>query len=77
MTAQEAEMLMRLIQKLEEENKQLKADLTKITRFELINHSTKLASHLGCTGRVLVIKSPFTIETSRQDEGKTLKVFLS
>lgn len=77
MTAQEAEMLMRLIQKLEEENKQLKDDLTKITRFELINHSTKLITLVGEVGRVLVIKSPFTIEISRQDEGKTLKVFLS
>lgn len=46
-------------------------DLSKVTRFEVINHT------LGGTGREYTHKSVKKVELSLQDEGRTLKVFLS
>lgn len=53
----------------------------KVTRFEVIDHRTRLGS--GVNGRVLVIdprspqELPTKVKLSYQDDGKTLKVFLT
>lgn len=51
-------------------------DVTKVTRFEVIDHRTGELRN----GRVFAIKileSEDRIEFSLQDDGRTLKVFLS
>lgn len=47
-------------------------DTTKVTRFEVIDHST---DDLDKLGRILV-RWVVNLELSLQDEGRTLKVFL-
>lgn len=50
-------------------------ELHKITRFEVIDH-TKMAIKNDAFGRILT-KYGISLELSVQDEGRTLKVFLS
>ena len=47
-------------------------DTSKVTRFEVINHATGK----GVIGRIVVERN-IGVELSLQDDGRTLKVFLS
>lgn len=79
MTPQEAEMLVRHIQKLEEENQRLKSlsDFSNINRFELINHTGGDIPVSQGRGRIVVLFPCPIIEFSIQDEGRTLKIFIT
>lgn len=73
-------MLVTHIQKLEKENQELRSqaiDFKSITRFELINHTGGDISVSSGKGRVVVLFPCPVIEASVQDEGKTLKIFLT
>ena len=51
-------------------------DTSKVTRVEVIDHSTEIGS--GQFGRVYVKwDDGIVVEESLQDEGRTLKIFIS
>lgn len=55
--------------------KQIEEITTKVTRFEVIDHTRSLEDG---GGRVFVKREEnMTVELSLQDDGRTLKVFLS
>lgn len=65
-----------ILEKMDSENKvgaTADLDLSKVTRFEVIDHSLPFPE----AGRVYTKRDIEKLEFSVQDEGRTLKVFIS